>query len=120
MASDDIGVAHGVGLASLGLARLPIPSDRAARPTRMPMPRRVYSHNVVDVHIVAREALGYLLGERAMALVASLMFASSCMMLLSFGGGGEDDKVDWPGWPPHGSRTRSSLSWYLIFTAMSC
>lgn len=54
--SNDIGVAHGIGLASLGLARLPIPTDRAAMPTRMPMPRRIYSHNVADVHIVAREA----------------------------------------------------------------
>lgn len=58
------------------------------------MPRQAYSHNAADVHMVAREALGYLLGERAMALAVSLMFASSCMVLLSFGGGGEDDKVD--------------------------
>lgn len=56
------------------------------------MPRREYSHSVADVHMVAREALGYLLGDRAMALAVSLMFASSCMVFLSFGGGGEDDK----------------------------
>lgn len=69
----------------------------------MPMLRRVYSHNVTDVHIVAREALGYLLGEQAMALAVSLTFAWSCIVFLSFGGGSEGDKVDWPGWPRFGT-----------------
>lgn len=66
------------------------------------MLRRVHSHIVTDVHIVAREALAYLLVERAMALAVSLMFACSYIVILSFGGGGEDDKVDWPGWPRFG------------------
>lgn len=95
--SNDINItggAHDTGPGNLGLARLSLLAGRAARPTRMPMPRQAYSHNAADVHMVAREALGYLLGERAMALAVSLMFASSCMVLLSFGGGGEDDKVD--------------------------
>lgn len=83
------------------------------------MPRRVYSHNVADVHIVAREALGYLLGEWR---CVSLMFASSCMVLLSFGGDGEDGKVEWPGWSRlgrgHRFRTRSSLILNPIYAAM--